>query len=30
MSMSVDDTETIKSPNTLVLSGYSNCISLII
>ena len=28
MSMSVDNiTETIKSPNTLVLSGYANCIS---
>ena len=27
LSMSVDNiTETIKSPNTLVLSGYSNCI----
>jgi len=29
LSMSVDNiTETIKSPNTLVLSGYSNCIEL--
>tara|TARA_B110000114_G_scaffold93959_1_gene99039 strand:- start:31 stop:1761 length:1731 start_codon:yes stop_codon:yes gene_type:complete len=28
LSMSVDNiTETIKSPNTLVLSGYSNCIN---
>ena len=27
LSMTVDNiTETIKSPNTLVLSGYSNCI----